>query len=107
MYKRPEFTRSKYFKVKCPYCQSNSNLLSENSDLQMRKCKAGHYFAYFKILQGQQIFDTSQNDTNINEINVCDYKEESTSAIVTVSKVDKQDRIKMVYTTGDKKAIRI
>jgi len=47
-----ERTRIKYHKIRCPYCQATSKIISEfNKGYQIRKCKNNHIFEYDYGLQ--------------------------------------------------------
>jgi len=46
MYTKHETYRKKYQKVKCPYCQANSNITNTLNTMQYRVCKNQHHFVY-------------------------------------------------------------
>lgn len=45
-------TRKKYERIRCPYCNSMSHVVSEGLfSTQVRVCKKGHQFAYSYLTQ--------------------------------------------------------
>jgi hypothetical protein len=93
VYTKHEDNRRKFQKVKCPYCQENSNITSLSGSIQFRTCKNNHNFVYDKELE------YIRNTTHVLSTSYM-LVQESEEVVKEIP------RVKMTHREGDKRAVR-